>query len=94
MRISRSTGRDGDETITIGPQPTPVTTTSVVLIWYPAGAPGETRYLHGAGYDDQKLLRPFEQTTSTTFVLPSEQAAERFLQALAEQAARTVRPAS
>ncbi len=94
MRISRSTGRDGDETITIGPQPTPVTTTSVVLIWYPAGAPGETRYLHGAGYDDPKLLRPFEQTTSTTFVLPSEQAAERFLQALAEQAARTVRPAS
>ena len=94
MRISRSIGRDGGETITIGPQPTPVTTTSVILTWYPAGAPGETRYLHSAGSDDPTLLRSDGPTTSTTFVLPSEQAAERFLQALAEQAARTVRPAS
>jgi hypothetical protein len=95
VSISRSTADNGDEITVVGPVPMPSATTSVVLTWFPATVPGETRFLYAATVGNRELPATDEAVTlRSEYVFRSDDDAKRFLGAVAEQASRSVRPPS
>lgn len=95
VSISRSTADNGDEITVVGPVPMPSATTSVVLTWFPATVPGETRFLYAATVGNRELpVTDDAVTLRSEYVFRSDDDAKRFLGAVAEQASRSVRPPS
>jgi len=93
--ISTLPHEDGHMVTTIGTPSPSGTPSTVVVTWHPANEPGETRFLHHAGPEEE---RPSSHAGldlhRSDFTFPESESARRFLKAVAEQAARTVRPPS